>query len=67
MRIVAAAIGLAMIGWPLAHAAAEADRGFEDITKKAGVAVPHHNRQFDNEYSRIMAGYTALGASASPA
>jgi hypothetical protein len=44
-----------------------ADRWFEDITEKAGVAIPHHNRVFDNQYTNIMAGYTALGASASVA
>ena len=43
------------------------DSGFDDITAKAGVAVAHHNRQFDNPYAKIMAGYTALGASASVA
>src|SRR5258706_8751390 len=37
-------------------------RGFEDVTARAGVAVPHHNRQFENPYAAIMAGYTALGA-----
>jgi hypothetical protein len=67
MRSAAAAVALVVIGWSLAHAAAEADRGFEDITAKAGVGAPHHNRRFDNQYARIMAGYTALGASASVA
>jgi hypothetical protein len=67
MKTLAAATAIAVIGWTLAHAAAEPARGFEDITVKAGVAAPHHNRQFDNQYSRIMAGYTALGASASVA
>lgn len=41
--------------------------GFEDITAKAGVAKAHHNRKFENPYAHIMAGYTALGASASAA
>jgi len=40
-----------------------ADRWFEDITKKAGVSKPHVNRSFENVYAKIMAGYTALGAS----
>ena len=44
--------------------AAEPERWFEDVTKKAGVAIKHTNRQFQNEYSKIMEGYTALGASA---
>jgi hypothetical protein len=38
-------------------------RFFEDITKKAGVDQKHTNRTFQNPYSNIMAGYTALGAS----
>jgi hypothetical protein len=51
----------------LAAAAVTATAGFEDITSKAGVAVAHHNRKFENPYAHIMAGYTALGASASAA
>ncbi len=59
--------------WPFAlwgAAAAQSagpppDRWFEDLTARAGVAAPHANRRFDNPYARIMAGYTALGASAS--
>ncbi len=39
-------------------------RWFEDITEKAGVNKKHTNRSFDNPYAKIMAGYTALGASA---
>ena len=42
-------------------------RGFEDVTARAGVAAPHHNRQFHNPYAEIMAGYTALGAAAAVA
>ncbi|MGH7489289.1 MAG: hypothetical protein ACREMY_27355, partial [bacterium] len=42
-------------------------RGFEDVTARAGVDVPHHNRQFKNPYAAIMAGYTALGAAAAVA
>jgi ASPIC/UnbV protein/VCBS repeat protein len=41
--------------------------GFDDITQRAGVAARHHNRQFHNKYAEIMAGYTALGASAAAA
>jgi hypothetical protein len=48
-------------------AAGTGDRWFEDVTKKAGVSAAHRNRQFDNEYATIMAGYTALGASAAVA
>src|SRR5438552_9309377 len=40
---------------------------FQDVTKKAGVEARHSNRVFDNPYAKIMAGYTALGASASVA
>jgi hypothetical protein len=50
-----------------AGAGAAADRWFEDLTEKAGLAQPHRNRVFENEYANIMAGYTALGASASVA
>jgi enediyne biosynthesis protein E4 len=48
-------------------AAGSGDRWFEDVTDQAGVSAPHRNRQFDNEYATIMAGYTALGASAAVA
>ncbi len=42
-------------------------RWFEDVTEKAGVNHPHSNRSFNNPYANIMAGYTALGASATVA
>src|ERR1700688_1679723 len=42
-------------------------RWFEDVTKRAGLAVAHHNRVFHNPYADIMAGYTALGAAAAAA
>jgi hypothetical protein len=48
-------------------ASSPAERWFEDVTAAAGVARPHTNRRFENPYSHIMAGYTALGASASVA
>jgi ASPIC and UnbV/FG-GAP-like repeat len=51
----------------VARAAAAITPGFEDITVKAGVNKPHHNRAFKNPYAHIMAGYTALGASAAAA
>jgi len=63
LAVAIAALGLALPG----GIGAAADRWFEDITEKAGVAKPHRNRVFDNEYAKIMAGYTALGASASVA
>src|SRR5206468_1429655 len=49
----------------LMSAAGTHDRWFEDITARSRIAARHHNREFDNPYARIMAGYTALGASAS--
>src|SRR3954469_10513347 len=42
-------------------------RWFQDVTKQAGIDAKHSNRVFDNPYAKIMAGYTALGASASVA
>jgi len=52
---------------PAAGAAAKQGRWFEDVTKRAGLAVSHHNRVFHNPYADIMAGYTALGAAAAVA
>jgi hypothetical protein len=43
------------------------ERWFQDVTKQAGINSRHSNRVFDNPYAKIMAGYTALGASASVA
>ncbi|HEX4278409.1 MAG TPA: CRTAC1 family protein [Bryobacteraceae bacterium] len=40
---------------------------FQDVTKSAGINAKHSNRVFDNPYAKIMAGYTALGASATVA
>jgi hypothetical protein len=50
-----------------AAAAATSDRWFEDVTVKAGIDAKHTNRSFHNPYAKIMAGYTALGASATVA
>jgi hypothetical protein len=47
----------------LLAAGAVGESWFEDVTQKAGVNVKHTNRSFDNPYAKIMAGYTALGAS----
>ena len=63
--LAAVAIGAAVLWTPAK--AADVTRGFDDITASAGVATPHRNRQFTNKYAKIMAGYTALGASASVA
>ncbi len=35
---------------------------FKEVSGPAGVAYPHTNRSFDNQYAHIMEGYTALGA-----
>ena len=62
-------LSLAMAGFlaaPVAVAVGAsifAERWFEDITQRAGVARKHTDRVFDNPYAAIMAGYTALGAS----
>jgi hypothetical protein len=64
--LVAILAAVLAIGVPGVTGAA-GDRWFEDITEKAGVGKPHHNRAFDNQYATIMAGYTALGASAAVA
>ena len=65
-RVLLAACLTAAAGWTSfgAVVAENGERWFEDVTTTAGVAAPHRNRQFDNEYATIMAGYTALGASA---
>jgi len=65
-KAIAAAvlIGLACIA---GGASVLGDRWFEDITRRAGVANKHTNRSFKNPYAHIMAGYTALGASAAVA
>jgi hypothetical protein len=64
VRSLAGAVALALVS---AAAGPEVQRGFDDITAKAGVAQAHHNRRFENQYATIMAGYTALGASAAAA
>src|SRR5438270_4895077 len=43
------------------------DKWFDDVTARAGMAYKHTNRSFKNPYAHIMAGYTALGASAAVA
>jgi len=65
VRVVLAAIAAAWFA--AAGATGSIQPGFEDITAKAGVSSAHHNRTFENPYAHIMAGYTALGASASAA
>ena len=60
-RFALAVIPLVCLG--LVAQTKPAERWFEDITKKAEVDKKHTNRDFDNPYAKIMAGYTALGAS----
>ena len=55
-----------MLAQVAAQVAAEG-KWFQDVTKEAGVNHKHTNRVFDNPYAKIMAGYTALGASAAVA
>src|SRR5690348_4291748 len=62
--VAAVLIGLACIA---GGASVLGDRWFEDVTRRAGVAHKHTNRSFKNPYAHIMAGYTALGASAAVA
>jgi enediyne biosynthesis protein E4 len=51
----------------LAATEVASEQWFQDVTQKAGIKAKHSNRVFDNPYAKIMAGYTALGASASVA
>jgi hypothetical protein len=44
-------------------AGSDRERWFRDITHQAGIRHKHTNRTFHNPYAKIMAGYTALGAS----
>src|SRR5665213_1438422 len=57
----------AVVGAAGLMAAANSDRWFEDVTLKAGINAKHSNLVFHNPYANIMAGYTALGASATVA
>lgn len=68
-RIGRPVLGLLVIGVAcLAGGASSVSKSwFEDATRKAGVARKHTNREFKNPYAHIMAGYTALGASAAVA
>jgi hypothetical protein len=64
--IACAAAGAVGAAGLLADIATQA-RWFQDVTQSAGVNAKHTNREFDNPYAKIMAGYTALGASATVA
>jgi len=63
----AAALAIVAIAAPAPAPPPGGGRWFEDLTARAGVARPHHNRKFENPYAEIMAGYTALGAAAAVA
>src|SRR5688572_3472727 len=66
MKFAWLVIGIAAVALS-SGAESKDDRWFDDITAAAGLSTPHRNRAFDNEYATIMAGYTALGASAAVA
>jgi hypothetical protein len=55
--------GFAVVGVALVAQATVNDRWFTEVTHQAGIQHRHSNRVFDNPYAKIMAGYTALGAS----
>src|SRR5262249_50978224 len=67
MRKTGAAALLVAVACLGGGASSVSDRWFEDVTSPAGVAHKHNNRSFKNPYAHIMAGYTALGASAAVA
>src|SRR5260370_23966319 len=67
MRKTGAAALLIAVACLGGGASVSVDRWFEDVTAKSGVAHKHTNRTFKNPYAHIMAGYTALGASAAVA
>src|SRR5439155_184377 len=67
LRKTGAAALLVAVACLSGGASSVSDRWFEDITSRAGVAHKHTNRLFKNPYAHIMAGYTALGASAAVA
>jgi hypothetical protein len=62
-RVAVAALSLSSIA-VLMLADVVTDRAwFPDITHAAGIHHKHSNRVFRNQYSQVMQGYTALGAS----
>src|SRR5262245_29524585 len=67
MRNPWAAVGLALLGGLAIAATTATDKWFNEVSKQAGVDKKHTNRAFENPYAVIMAGYTALGASATVA
>src|SRR5882757_7272321 len=67
MRKAGAAVLLIAVGCLGGGASINNDKWFDDVTTRAGMAHKHTNRTFKNPYAHIMAGYTALGASAAVA
>ncbi|MEX2262161.1 MAG: CRTAC1 family protein [Bryobacteraceae bacterium] len=62
-----AGVAVAVAAALAAGASVLPERWFQDVTASAGIDNRHTNRAFDNPYAHIMAGYTALGASAAVA
>src|SRR2546428_6008756 len=67
MRKTGAAALLIAVACLGGGAAVAGHRWSEDVSARTGVAHKHTNRTFKNPYAHIMAGYTALGASAAVA
>ena len=67
MQKAGAAVLLIAVGCLGGGASITTDKWFDDVTTRAGMAHKHTNRTFKNPYAHIMAGYTALGASAAVA
>jgi hypothetical protein len=61
--LVIGGAGLVTIAAVLIADVPVSDRWFSQVTHQAGIHHRHSNRVFDNPYAKIMAGYTALGAS----
>jgi hypothetical protein len=61
--LVAGGVTIATLAALLAADTSVGERWFEEVTHQAGIHHRHSNRVFDNPYAKIMAGYTALGAS----
>jgi hypothetical protein len=65
MRWTAGKVAACLCGAAVAIVASDAaeERWFHDVTHDAGIHHKHSNRVFDNPYAKILAGYTAIGAS----
>jgi hypothetical protein len=60
--LLIAVLGFVMIAVALVAEVPATERWFSEMTHQAGIHHLHSNRVYDNPYSKIMAGYTALGA-----